>query len=48
MKFSEIINQAVTMLQAKGRITHRVLKREFALEKYTWYSMRQCFHPSGA
>ena len=31
MKFSEIIDQATELLQRKGRVTYRVLKREFAL-----------------
>ena len=32
MKFSEIIEQAGELLQRKGRITYRSLKREFALD----------------
>ena len=32
MKFSEIIEQASELLQRKGRITYRSLKREFALD----------------
>ncbi len=32
MKFSEIVDQASTLLQRKGRITYRALKREFALD----------------
>ncbi len=32
MKFSDIIDQASTLLQRKGRITYRALKREFALD----------------
>ena len=31
MKFSEIIDQASALLQRKGRITYRALKREFDL-----------------
>src|SRR5262245_54710878 len=32
MKFSEIVNQAVTLLQESQRITYRALKREFGLD----------------
>ena len=32
MKFSEIVNQAVTLLQESQRITYRALKREFNLD----------------
>ena len=32
MKFSEIVSQAVQLLQARERVTYRVLKREFALD----------------
>ncbi len=32
MKFSEIIDQASELLQRKGRITYRSLKREFDLD----------------
>jgi class 3 adenylate cyclase/predicted ATPase len=32
VKFSEIVDQASTLLQRKGRITYRALKREFALD----------------
>ena len=31
MKFSEIVNQAVVLLQESGRITYRALKLEFDL-----------------
>jgi class 3 adenylate cyclase/tetratricopeptide (TPR) repeat protein len=33
MKFSEVIEQASTLLQQKGRITYRSLKREFDLDE---------------
>src|SRR5262245_50869126 len=33
MKFSEIVKQAVALLQESGRITYRTLKREFALDE---------------
>ena len=33
MKFSEIVKQAAALLQEKGRITYRVLKREFHLDE---------------
>ena len=33
MKFSEIVEQATSLLQRKGRITYRVLKREFVLDE---------------
>ena len=32
MKFSEVIEQASTLLQQKGGITYRSLKREFDLD----------------
>jgi class 3 adenylate cyclase len=32
MKFSEVVEQASALLQRKGRITYRALKREFHLE----------------
>jgi hypothetical protein len=32
MKFSEVIEQASALLQRKGRITYRALKREFHLD----------------
>ncbi|MCZ6678740.1 MAG: hypothetical protein O7E52_16020 [Candidatus Poribacteria bacterium] len=32
MKFSEIIDQASDLLQRNGRVTYRVLKREFDLD----------------
>ena len=31
MKFSEVVEQAIALLQRKGRITYRALQREFAL-----------------
>src|SRR4030095_14759786 len=33
MKFSEIVNQAVTLLHESQRITYRALKREFNLDE---------------
>ena len=33
MKFSEVIEQARTLLQQHGRITYRSLKREFDLDE---------------
>src|SRR5690349_8428938 len=32
MKFSEVVKQAVTLLQESQRITYRALKREFDLD----------------
>ena len=32
MKFSEIVDQATALLQRKGRVTYRALKREFDLD----------------
>ena len=32
MKFSEIVKQAITLLQDSERITYRALKREFDLD----------------
>ena len=33
MKFSEVVEQASALLQRKGRMTYRALKREFALDE---------------
>ena len=32
MKFSDIVDQARALLQRTGKLTYRVLKREFALD----------------
>src|ERR1043166_6371535 len=32
MKFSDIVKQASALLQAKGQVSYRMLKREFALD----------------
>ena len=32
VKFSEIVKQAIALLQDSGRLTYRTLKREFALD----------------
>ncbi len=32
MTFEEILDQATAMLQRRGRVTHRVLKRQFELD----------------
>jgi len=32
MTFEEILNQAVAMLQRRGRMTYRMLKRQFQLD----------------
>jgi hypothetical protein len=33
MKFSEVVDHASTLLQRRGRITYRALRREFALDE---------------
>src|SRR5215510_1405213 len=33
MKFSEIVKQATALLQEKGQVSYRMLKREFALDE---------------
>ena len=33
MKFSEVVDHASALLQRKGRITYRALRREFALDE---------------
>src|SRR6476620_7036581 len=33
MRFSEVVKQAVTLLQQSQRITYRALKREFSLDE---------------
>ncbi len=35
MKFSEIVKQAVALLQDSGRVSYRALKREFELDDET-------------
>src|SRR5258705_12662671 len=35
MKFSEVVEHASTLLQRKGRMTYRALKREFTLDDDT-------------
>ncbi len=35
MKFSDIVKQATTLLQDKGQISYRMLKREFTLDDET-------------
>jgi class 3 adenylate cyclase len=41
VKFSEIINQASTLIQQNGRITYRSLKREFALDDETLEDLKE-------
>ncbi len=33
MKFSEIVDQAVELLRARGRMSYRALQREFTLDE---------------
>ena len=32
MTFAEVVDQAMAMLQRRGRVTYRLLKRQFTLE----------------
>jgi hypothetical protein len=32
MTFEDIVNQAIDMVQRRGRVTYRMLKRQFALD----------------
>ncbi len=41
MKFSEIVDQATDLLQRKGRLTYRLLKREFALDDESLEDLRE-------
>ena len=41
MKFSEIVNQAATLLQDSGRISYRALKREFDLDDETLDDLKE-------
>ena len=41
MKFSEIVKQAVTLLQDSGRISYRALKREFDLDDETLDDLKE-------
>src|SRR5215475_13557317 len=43
MKFSEIIDQARTLLQRTGKMTYRVLKREFALDDEALEDLKEQF-----
>ena len=35
MTFEEILDQAIAMLQRRGRVTYRLLKRQFQLDDDT-------------
>ena len=41
MKFSEIVKQAVALLQDSGRVSHRALKREFDLDDETLEDLKE-------
>jgi len=41
VKFSEIVEQTSELLERKGRITYRMLKREFELDDETLSAMRR-------
>ena len=41
MKFSELIDQASDLLQRKGRVTYRVLKREFDLDEESLEDLKE-------
>ena len=41
MKFSDIVNQASTLLESAGRITYRALKREFDLDDEALEDLRE-------
>ena len=41
MKFSDIVRQAVVLLQEKGRITHGALKREFDLDDDAYEDLKE-------
>jgi len=41
MKFSDVVEQARTLLQRAGKITYRTLKREFALDEETLADLKE-------
>ena len=43
MKFSEIVDHARALLQRTGKITYRVLKREFALDDESLEDLKEQF-----
>src|SRR5437870_3260376 len=43
MKFSEIVDQARALLQRTGKLTYRVLKREFALDDEALEDLKEQF-----
>ena len=43
MKFSEVVDQARVLLQRTGKITYRVLKREFALDDEALEDLKEQF-----
>src|SRR5882672_3767701 len=43
MKFSEIVDQARTLLQRTGKLTYRTLTREFALDAETLEDLKEQF-----
>src|SRR5262245_40375678 len=43
MKFSEIVDQARTLLQRTGKVTYRMLKREFALDDAALEDLKEQF-----
>ena len=36
MTFEEILDQAIAILQRRGRVTYRLLQRQFQLDDDTW------------
>jgi hypothetical protein len=36
MTFDEIVDQAIDILQRRGRVTYRTLKRQFRLDEERW------------
>jgi hypothetical protein len=48
MTFEEILDQALAMLQRRGRVTHRTLQRQFDLDEVALADLKDaiCFtHP---
>ena len=46
MTFEEVLDQAVTMLQRRGRVTYRLLKVQFQLDDEQLEALNR-FHPLG-
>ena len=44
MTFEEILDQAIAMLQRRGRVTYRTLKRQFQLDEESLEALKEELH----